>query len=97
MKYVKVKKIAIADNPQCETAIWEDYKPGEDNGNVSPPVEYTIEGYLLEDLKVGNALAVDRRMRNGVAMSGLFRTSVITQIINNLVVTQNSKYLVESK
>lgn len=95
MKYVRVTKIAKVENARFPTALADEWISGQDNDGKSPPIEYWIEGYLLEPLKVGNALAVDRRTRNGIEASGLFRTSRIVGIKNGLVSTENSQYLVE--
>lgn len=92
---VKITKLAAVDNPVLVTPKMEDYKPGEDNGNVSVPIEYTVEGTLIYPIEVGKRCMMTREKRNGVVVNGLFSTSPVTEINGNTFSTMNSKYIIE--
>ena len=95
MNKVKITKIAISDNPEVDTPCMKDYKAGQDNGNVSLPVEYWIEGYLMNEPKIGTSVLVNRTSRNGVDCAGIFTTSQVTKILEDGFETLNSIYKVE--
>lgn len=92
--YVTVKKLKACDNPAFPTPKFEDYRPGEDNGPVSLPVEYTITGKLLYDVQPGGLIFVARDSRNGVPIDGNFCSSPVVKIEGNQVFTRNSVYQV---
>jgi hypothetical protein len=94
MQYVKVTKIALADNPEYPTCKQEDYEVGKIN-KFSPFVGYTLEGYLLEEIQVGKTIKIDRQVRNGVKMQGYFHSSLVTAFDGKIAETLNSKYLIE--
>lgn len=93
--YVRLTKLKEANNPIAPTPNKKDYVPGTDNGFVSLPIDYTVEGYLLADVKVGDIIQVDRRKRNGVEMLGFMSTSSITKINKDTIETRNSIYKIE--
>ena len=99
MKTVKITKLSSTDTPVCETPLMKDYSMGKDNGNVSLPTEYWLEGVLMQDIVVGTPISVYRTIRNGVETPGIFTSSnvmSITENVNILIVkTQNSIYQVE--
>ena len=99
MKYVMMKKLSVSDAPVARTPDANEYKPGENNGDTSVPVEYTITGYLVGDIEVGKGIHVLRDTRNGVKADGFFDTSVVRKIQNRpsglVVTTNNSVYEVE--
>lgn len=68
-------------------------KPREDMPNG-----YWVEGVLVLDLKVGRRILVDRKIRNGIEIDGVFESSLVVMIQwqNPVeVTTQNSTWLVE--
>ena len=99
-QYVKVRKLKAVPNPDGPTPNWKDYIPGQDNGDVSLPTDYTLEGTLFEDVKVGNCMYINRTVRNGERIPGTTATSPVTSIAptdaeHAVVRTRNSIYLVE--
>lgn len=94
-KKVKITKLRQADNALYDTPPIHDYLMGEDNGNVSLPINYWLEGYLTEELIVGKSLTVSRTNRNGVEIGGLFVTSTVTEITSDGFKTLNSVYKLE--
>jgi hypothetical protein len=95
MKKVKITKLKAAENPKYPTPDFEGYELGKENGNVSLPSEYTIEGIMEKDPVVGSSVFVERASRNGVKSFGLFYTSLVTEITENGFKTQNSIYQLE--
>ena len=95
MNKVKITKIATSATPEVETPCMNNYIAGEDNGPVSLPVEYWIEGYLMNEPKVGTSVLVNRTSRNGVDCAGIFTTSQVTKILPDGFETLNSIYKVE--
>jgi len=98
--YVKISKIGIAPNAAYPTPAAEKYIPGEDNGAVSLPINYTVEGYLVSPIKETQHITVQREKRNGVPIAGFFSTSEVEKITkinetNYVVETLNSVYTVE--
>ena len=107
--FVKVRKLSACPNPSVSTPRMEDYFPGQDNGNVSVPVEYTVKGTLLEDTCVRSdtngwgrgRILIARTERNGVPVAGHFGSSWIEDIKTpsegkEVVTTENSIYLIEA-
>jgi hypothetical protein len=95
MKKVKITKLGSVDNPIYPTPNFNEYTPGEDNGNVSLPVEYWLEGYFMNEPVVGSSVLVNRTSRNGVTCGGSFFTSKVTKITDTGFETQNSVYQVD--
>ena len=94
-KRVKIQKIGAAANALAPTPDNKDYVPGEDNGRVSLPAEYCIEGYLLKAIEYGVSVAVDRYSRNGVSASGMFVSSPVIEFDSTTFTTYNSIYSIE--
>lgn len=96
---VIVRKTAAQPNPAAKTPEWQDYIPGVDNGNLSLPIEYEIEGTADELPKEGKSFRVMRNKRNGIAIGGIFATSIIQKVYGGprvyQVETLNSLYHVE--
>lgn len=95
MKNVKITKLAAVNNAKYQPASWDDYEIGEINSNVSIPVDYWIEGYLHDELKVGAPAIVSRYSRNGVKSSGVFTTSLVVKITEQGFETLNSVYIMD--
>ena len=95
MKKVKITKLKAAENPKYPTPDFDGYELGKENGNVSLPAEYTLEGIMEKDPVVGSSVFVERTSRNGVKSYGCFYTSPVTEITENGFKTQNSVYQVD--
>ena len=99
----KITKLKAVENPLVETAITHDqYRDSIVSGlfkindeHLSPNVDYWIVGELLTKPTVGERLQVDRWMRNGQLIRGLFTTTTITKITDDGFETQNSVYKLE--
>ena len=92
---IRIKKIAAQFDAPYSTPLWEDYTPGTDNGNVSIPLEYWIEGILQAPIEVGYAVNVLRKIRNGVEVGGWFQTSIVIAMTDKTFDTKNSRYSYE--
>lgn len=92
---VKVRKIGQLPDAQVAAGDWESYVPGVENPNVSLPVEYEIEGYMVDPPALGASFVVERTSRNGIKAYGEFSTSPITVIAPGMIKTQNSIYTIE--
>lgn len=51
---------------------------------------YTVKGFLLKPIKIGDNLLLARTNRNGVEQLGLFTSSKIVDIQGDVVQTANS-------
>ena len=92
---IRLTKISKSENPRYHTPNAEDYVSGVDNGEVSLPIDYWVEGTMLCEPEVGKCLIVDRTIRNGHAIRGIMRTSRIQKITENGFETYNSVYKLE--
>ena len=71
----------------------DDHEMGKPNtGDTSIPIEYNIEGYLLNKIQVNESVMVNRLKRNGIRVAGLFSTSRVTEVGQNYFKTKNSVY-----
>lgn len=95
--YIKISKLKPSAKPHYPTPNKKDFTPGADNGNVSLPVDYWAEGYLLSDIVIGKPILIDRRIRNGITADGFMNTSSIVKINSKAgtVETLNSVYKIE--
>lgn len=93
--YIRISKLKAVGNPIFSTPNKKDYIPGQDNGPVSLPIDYAVEGYLLADVKLNQSILIDRRKRNDVKTPGFMRTSFVQSIHKNIVKTDNSVYKIE--
>lgn len=89
---VKLEKLSPTINPDVPTSDGINFKAGENNGRISLPVGYTLEGILIHDVKEGHELSLHRLKRNEVSAFGITTTSLIVQISDNLLFTHNSVY-----
>ena len=84
-----------------ETALWSEYRQGEENIGKSPPVEYWAAGELAFAPEVGKHVAIHREVRNGVRVDGVMRTSTVLGIAHApendelILTTRNSVYVLE--
>jgi len=97
MTYVIVRKIAASRCPDVPAA-----PPGPlDRPAVSPlhslPIDYEMEGYLFEPLRIGGIIRLHRIRRNQVIASGKFESSPIVALRDPFVETRNSIYHIARK
>ena len=93
-KNIQIQKIAAVVGGLAPMEK-DKYVPGTANNiseNKSLPIEYSIEGELMSPIEVGKGVIVFRTKRNGVAATGYFQTSKITEVTENTFKTQNSVY-----
>lgn len=90
-----IKKVGINAKFIAPTPSMADYKPGQDNPDISLPIEYEVEGELLADIEVGKGIRMARKRRNDVSCPSLFATSPITSWDGKIATTLNSVYHVE--
>lgn len=96
MRYVKITKLNVTEDAKVLSSKPEDWKYGQAN-ELSPPVGYTLEGYLVFELEIGKPIMVDRRIRDGVRARGSFVSSNVQSIDGNIAKTRNSEYLIETQ
>ncbi len=96
--WVRVTKLAACVDALFPSAKKDSYLHGEEN-LVSPPIDYSLEGRLLSAVEVGQEIRVERRIRNGIEVDGLFRSTAVKSVSDDLgrltVTTQNSIYVIE--
>jgi hypothetical protein len=91
--YVHITKLCAEPGgiPACP---WPLYLGLGQDGILSLPVGYEMEGFLLEDLVYRGYIQLDRRLRNHVVARGIFTSSRICRIVGDEVHTHNSIYRV---
>jgi len=90
--YVRIEKLDGLPSELFKTALMSDWVAGQDNPGKGLPAGYTVEGYLLTDVKVGHPIKMDRRKRNNIDTIGDFQTSDIMEFKGELFTTRNSIY-----
>lgn len=78
--YIILQKVAAAESPLARTPLAEEFVPGGINIGVSVPIDYEVQGVLMEDVTVGCCLSLFRTHRNGVQSEGVMSTSPIVSI-----------------
>ena len=91
---IRIRKIDVVEGglPAIDSGK---YVPGTDQTlkeHKSLPVQYEIEGELLENIEVGKSVQVFRTKRNGIEVGGMFTTSPVTSVNEKEFTTANSKY-----
>jgi hypothetical protein len=94
-KYVRISKLSASEDPEVQTPSLEDYESLKGCAPISLPVDYWLEGYLFEDPEVGKSVLVQREVRNGLKVSGMFKSSEVVKITENTFETLNSVYKIE--
>jgi hypothetical protein len=94
-KHIRLTKIKASENPEYATPHWNSYKQGVVNKGTSIPIDYWVEGFLINPLKVGESAMIQRTVRNGVEVSGFMTTSEIIEINGDIFETLNSIYKIE--
>ena len=92
MKQIYIEKLAEVKGGLPARNMDEHIMGEPNDNNTSIPVEYNLEGYLLNDIEVGKNVIVERTKRNGEEVCGMFTTSRVTEVGNNYFKTQNSVY-----
>ena len=93
---VILEKLTVSDNPKVETSKIEDYIPGQDNGAVSVPTGFWVQGTLISDVEVGKSVSIFRTTRNGINTYGYTITSPVISLrsdgLEAVIETENSVY-----
>ena len=91
--YVCITKLCAVSGgvPACP---WPLYAGLGQDGILSLPIGYEMEGFLLEDIVYRGYIQLDRRIRNKVIAQGIFTSSRICRIAGDEVHTRNSIYRV---
>lgn len=87
---VTLEKIDTAFNPKHPTASWDEWLMGCEKKSL--PVSYTVTGFLDEDICKGKPIRMTRFESNGRKALGLFFSSPVTKIEDNMIHTFNSVY-----
>jgi len=99
----KLTKLKAVDNPQAPTADTHDeYRESVVSGlfnyndtALSPNVEYWVIGKINSEPEVGKCFSMDRYIRNGTEVRGMFSSTKITKITEDGFETMNSVYKLE--
>ena len=96
---VKVTKISATENPLYRTARNGEWKEGQHNPGIVPPVNYINEGIIYLPPQVGKKFNMYRTKRGDLEAAGYFATSEVTEIeeidTGCIVYTENSVYKME--
>lgn len=92
--YVLVEKLEATPDALFKPAEFDDWIPGGLNIGKGVPVGWTVEGTIVNDIVPGKMATVLRTKRNGIAALGIWETSVVKQVIGDMILTQNSIYRV---
>lgn len=81
-KKYRLTKINKVENPIAKTASSVDeYRNSLDGSEeLSPSIDYYVEGTLLTELAIGQSLEIERTNRNGVEIYGVMSTTRIKSI-----------------
>ena len=90
-KLIYIEKLAaVPGGRPCRSM--EEHIMGDYQGDgLSIPIEYNIEGYLLNKIQVNESVMVNRIKRNGVHVPGVFSTSRVTEVGEKYFKTKNSE------
>ena len=92
--FVRLSKIGRAPGG-AEPCPIQYYSSGIFAGIMSLPIDYVMDGYLLEVPRLNGVILLQRHVRNGVVRRGMFRSSTIRRIDYDVIVTQNSIWRVQ--
>ena len=92
--YIRITKLRASPGgaPACPRPI---YSPGAWSNILSLPVAYWMEGFLLADVVKRDCIRLDRRVRDGVVVRGVFTSTKICAVNEDEVITYNSVYRLE--
>ena len=91
---VRLVKLSACENALIPPSPWEDWKIGEMNTR-SLPVDYELQGILVEPMEAGKPIRVLRTHRNGVRVDGFFQSSPVREFKNGAAITLNSIYFID--
>jgi hypothetical protein len=91
---IEVTKLRTAPGAYAPSGSWADYPIGSAEPNTSLPVDYSLVGVLIEQIKLGQPASVLRFSRNGVDQLGIFESSPVTALTPDGFATLNSIYRV---
>ena len=105
----KITKISTVDFPIKESAesieeygasVWNSLFSKNDEDHKSPPIDYWIAGSIIGEVECGKPLMVQRSIRNGVVVDGIFISSPIQYVLKSMdelcyITTKNSIYKIE--
>ena len=91
----RITKMAEVGNALYRTVKKEEWKDGQENLLMSPPVSHTWLGELVYPIQVDGCIHMKREERNGVKALGFFRSSIVTKWDGRIAETMNSVYIVE--
>jgi hypothetical protein len=96
--HVRVRKIGAVAKPVSPSAEWSRYILGEDNGDVSLPIEYELEGHAMADPVLNKPYIIACNKRNGVVCDGIFTSTPIKSITTTgygqIIETANTIYTI---
>jgi hypothetical protein len=92
--FVRLSKIGRAPGG-AEPCPIQYYSSGIFAGIMSMPINYVMDGYLMESPQTKGVIRLRRYVRNGVVRRGMFRSSTIRSINSDLIETQNSVWRVQ--
>jgi hypothetical protein len=92
MKKIYIEKIGEVVGGQPSRKMENHVFGACQNDGLSIPIEYSVEGFLVNELIVGNEVVVIRNKRNNVECSGFFNTTRLTEIGDDFFKTKNSVY-----
>jgi hypothetical protein len=92
--YIRITKMraSLGGAPACPRPI---YSPGAWNNILSLPVAYWMEGFLLDDVMKRDFIRLDRRVRDGKVVRGIFTSTKVCAVTEDEVTTFNSVYRLE--
>ena len=92
--YIRITKMRANPGgaPACPRPI---YSPGLWSNILSLPLAYWMEGFLLANVVKRDFIRLDRRVRDGVAVRGIFTSTRICSVNDDEVATYNSVYRIE--
>ena len=99
----KITKLKAVENPRCRTADTHDeYRKSVvdslfrlNDDHLSPSIDYWVIGDIIRWPEVGQTVLMDRKIRNGVIVEGMFETTIVTELILGGFKTLNSEYIIE--
>ena len=91
-KQIYIEKLAEVPGGLPARNMDEHIMGKSNDHHTSIPIEYNLEGNLINDIKVGESVIVERSKRNGVSVYGVFTTSRVTEVGDKYFKTQNSVY-----
>jgi hypothetical protein len=90
--FVELTKLRASPQPCSQPGCWNEYRLGEGSNHGSLPVDYVLCGVLVSPPRVGERVRVMRVTRNGIAVPGLFESTVVVDTTDEGFTTLNSVY-----